>query len=477
MKETVDAVVVGAGYAGLAAARKLTDEGCSTVVLEARDRVGGRTHTVEEAGAKVDLGGQWIGPGQDHIYALAAETGVATFPQSTAGDDVVLEDGRPLRVTGDDGYDPGDLEEYGAALAALDRAAADIPLDRPWAAPEADTLDAMTLETWLDGQLERPGARTMLATTVANLFAAQPSSLSLLHVLFYVRSGGGWQSLANTEGGAQQDRLVGGLQEPAVRLAARLGDAVRLRWPVRTITQDSRGVAVTGEAGEVRADRAIVAIPPTLAGRLVYDPPLPAGRDQLTQRLPGGSVVKFNLVYPTPWWRELGQRGFVYSPDEPVSMMFDATPAEGEPGVIVGFMEGAKGVEAGRLAAAARRALVIEQAERALGPPSEQRIGYVDRDWSAEQWTRGCYGAHFPPGVWTQLGPSLREPVGRIHWAGTETADRWMGYVDGAIESGIRAAVEVLEDRSRASAGSSTRPRSLTAAAARHRSAPGSAPR
>lgn len=133
-----------------------------------------------------------------------------------------------------------------------------------------------------------------------------------------------------------------------------------------------------------------MAVPPTLAGRLVYDPPLPGPRDQLTQRLPGGSVVKFNLVYPTPWWRELGHRGFVYSPDEAVSMMFDATPVEGEPGVIVGFMEGAKGIEAGHLAPPERRALVIEQAERALGPPSEQSIGYVDRDWSAEEWTRGC---------------------------------------------------------------------------------------
>jgi monoamine oxidase len=252
----------------------------------------------------------------------------------------------------------------------------------------------------------------------------------------------------NTEGGAQQDRRAGGLQEPAARLAARLGDAVRLEWPVRAISQDSAGVVVAGEAGQLRARRAIVAIPPTLAGRIVYDPPLPGPRDQLTQRLPGGSVVKSNLIYTTPWWRELGHGDFVYSSDEAVSMMFDATPAEGEPGVIVGFMEGAKGVEAGRLPTAERRALVIEQAERALGPPSEQSIGYVDRDWSAEEWTRGCHGAHFPPGVWTQLGPSLREPVGGIHWAGTETAERWMGYVDGAIDSGIRAALEVLEDRS-----------------------------
>jgi monoamine oxidase len=213
MNEIVDAVVVGAGYAGLAAARKLTDEGCSTVVLEARDRVGGRTHTVEEAGATVDLGGQWIGPGQDHIYALAGDMRVDTFPQWTGGQDVVVEDGRPQRVSGEDGYDRGDLEEYGVAVAALELAAADIPLDRPWAAPEARALDAITLETWLGQQLERRGARTMLATTAANLFAAEPASLSLLHVLFYIRSGGGWESLVSTEGGAQQDRLVGGLQE------------------------------------------------------------------------------------------------------------------------------------------------------------------------------------------------------------------------------------------------------------------------
>ena len=150
-----------------------------------------------------------------------------------------------------------------------------------------------------------------------------------------------------------------------------------------------------------------------------------------------------------PWWRELGHRGFVYAPDEMVSMMFDGTPPEGEPGVIVGFMEGAKGVEAGGLAAGERRALVIDQAERALGPASEQSIGYVDRDWSQEEWTRGCDWRPLPPGVWTQLGQSLREPIGqKSHWAGTEDPERWMGYVNGAIESGIRAAVEVLEDRS-----------------------------
>lgn len=448
MDEVVEVAVVGAGYAGLAAARKLTEEGRSTVVLEARDRVGGRTHTVEEAGAIVDLGGQWIGPGQDHVYSLAAETGVEVFPQWTDGDDVVLEDGESRRVRDDEGYDADDLADYAAAVEALNGAAAGISLDRPWEGSQAGAFDAMTLATWLNEHVKRPGARAMLATTVANVFATEPRNVSLLHVLFYVRSGGGWESLVGTEGGAQQDRLVDGLQEPAIRLASRLGDVVRLGWPVRAISHDLDGVVVRGDDGAIRARRVIVAIPPTLAGRLVYDPPLPGRRDQLTQRLPGGSVVKVLLVFPIPWWRELGQRGFVYSPDELVTVMFDGTPVSGEPGVIVGFMEGANGVEGGRLSSAERRALVIDQVERALGSEAPRSSGYVDCDWSAEEWTRGCYGGHFPPGVWTQFGASLRDPIGRIHWAGTETAERWMGYVDGAIESGIRAAVEVLEDRS-----------------------------
>ena len=447
MDEVVDAAVVGAGYAGLTAARKLIEEGRSTVVLEARDRVGGRTHTVEEAGAIVDLGGQWIGPGQDRIYELAAETGVDVFPQWTGGEDVVLDAGGARRVRDEEGYDADDLAEYATAAEALDEAATGIPLDRPWEASQAASFDAMTLDSWLNEHVKRPGARGMLATTVANVFAAEPSQMSLLHVLFYIRSGGGWASLTGTEGGAQQDRLVDGLQEPAVRLAARLGDVVRLAWPVRAISHDREGVVVRGDAGEIRARRVVVAIPPGLAGRLVYDPPLPAGRDQLTQRVPGGSVVKALLVYPTPWWRELGQSGFAYSPDELVTVMFDGTPATGEPGVIVGFMEGANGVEGSRLSRAERRALVIEHVERALGGQDQRSSGYVDCDWSAEEWTRGCYGGHFPPGVWAQFGPSLREPIGRIHWAGTETAERWMGYVDGAIESGHRAALEALEGR------------------------------
>ncbi len=155
-------------------------------------------------------------------------------------------------------------------------------------------------------------------------------------------------------------------------------------------------------------------------------------------------MIKAQVVYPEPWWRHRGLSGLVFSADELVSVTYDGTPPEGAPGVITAFIEGARAVEAGRWTVARRRDAVIDFLRRAFGEIPEA-IAYVDRDWSAEEWTRGCYGAHMPTGAWTQFGPALRQPIGLVHFAGTETAEQWMGYVDGAVESGMRAAAEVLE--------------------------------
>jgi len=189
----------------------------------------------------------------------------------------------------------------------------------------------------------------------------------------------------------------------------------------------------------------VVAVPPTLAGRIEYDPPLPARRDQLVQHMPQGSVIKFHVLYDGPWWRDEGLSGTVLCPDEPIGVTFDCTPPAGAPGLITGFFEGPAAVDAGVRTAADRCAVVVDVLTRTLGPRADDVLGYVDRDWSAEPFTRGCYGAHLPPGAWTVYGPALRDPVGRIHWAGTETAERWTGYIDGAIDSGQRVAAEILD--------------------------------
>jgi monoamine oxidase len=440
----VDVVVVGAGFAGLVAARQLERAGKSVVVIEARDRVGGRTFTETHHDTWIDLGGQWIGPGQDRVAALADEFAFETYPQPTAGDDVVL-DGKALRVPDvSAAFTQDELVSYIELVGAFEQICATVPVDEPWGAPEAADLDARTLGEWVRAQQvpERVGALFELG--VQAVFAASSNQFSLLYAAHYTQAAGGWSSLTDTEGGAQQDRLVGGVAPLAEALAAELGDAVRLATPVRRIITDKEGAVVEADDAAWIARRVVVAVPPALAARIDFDPPLPAVRDQLTQRMPQGSVVKFHVLYDTPFWGDDGLSGSVLALGEPVGVTFDGTPPAGTPGIITGFFEGPHAVAAGHLGPTERRDIVVSVLVRALGEQAATPLDYIDLDWSAEPFTRGCYGAHLPPGVLTAYGPALREPVGRIHWAGTETAISWPGYIDGAIESGERVADELL---------------------------------
>ena len=443
-----DVVVVGAGFAGLTAARRIAEAGRSVVVLEARDRVGGRTETIEVDGIPLDIGGQWVGPTQDRLYALAAEVGVATFPQPDAGQTVLLRDGQATRIGHlAEAFSDEALTDYLTGISVLAELAQTVPVDAPWATPDAARLDGQTLETWMATGFSTAEARDLLRLGVQAVFATEPANLSVLHFCFYVASAGSWDLLTDTEGGAQQDRFVGGTRGVSHGLADLVrtaGGEIRLEQPVRSISERDGAVVVEGPGGAVRAARVVVAVPPALAARIAYDPPLPAARDQLTQRMPAGSVIKFHVVYDSPWWREDGLNGQVLAVGDLIDVTFDGSPPDGSRGVITGFFEGAQAIQAEAMGEDGRRDHLVQVLTRALGPAAASPRAYVDRSWSAEAWTRGCYGAHLPPGAWTQLGPALRPPVGRFHWAGTETAERWMGYIDGAIESGERAAAEVL---------------------------------
>ncbi|MGK2928117.1 MAG: flavin monoamine oxidase family protein [Acidimicrobiales bacterium] len=445
-----DVVVVGAGFAGLTTARAIRDAGRSVLVLEARDRVGGRTCTEDHLGTWIDLGGQWIGPGQDRIAALVDELGFATYPQREEGDDVVLDGDGARRVpTVAAGFTDDQLVAYIDLVGALEAIADQVPLDAPWSAPDATEWDAMTLAQWVRDQAVPGPVAALFEVGVQAVFAASSAQLSLLHAAHYLHSAGGWSKLTDSEGGAQQDRITGGVQPVAEALAGRLAaGTVRLDHVVTAIRQEGEAVRIeaTGPHGstEISATRVVVAVPPTLAGRIAYDPPLDSMRDQLVQHMPQGSVIKFHVLYDTPWWREQGLSGMVLAPHEPIGVTFDCTPPDGTPGLISGFFEGPSAVAAGERSQEERRDLVIDVLARGLGEQARDVAAYVDRDWSAEAFTRGCYGAHLPPGAWTVYGPALRRPVGRIHWAGTETAERWTGYIDGAIDSGQRVAAEVL---------------------------------
>jgi monoamine oxidase len=442
---SADIVVVGAGFAGLTAARLLRKAGRKVVLLDARDRVGGRVKPGRIAGQTVDLGGQWVGPKQTRLLALLREFAIATTPQYIKGRSLVELNGRRYSGEGED----VPIGRSGNAalhrvLGTIRRLVGEVPLETPWTAHAASEWDRLTMEEWIRSQTRNVEARAMLRLMVEGLFTAEPDQVSLLFFLSYVKSGGSLEELWGTEDAAQAFHVPGSMHQLAGRMGAELHDVLALESPVTGISQDGSGVLVAAGAGSWSASRAIVTVPLPLTARLAYEPALPSDRDALAQRSPMGSVIKYWVAYREPFWRRQGWSGDVTSDRSPTSGFYDASPPDAGVGLLVGFIEADAALALTGRPMEERRGLVVARVADLLGPAGADATDYVDNDWPAEPWTRGCYGAFMGPGTLTTLGPALRTPFGRIHWAGTETSPVWSGYIEGAIQSGERAAAEVL---------------------------------
>jgi monoamine oxidase len=445
-----DVIVVGAGFAGLSAAREIARAGRSVVVLEARDRVGGRILNRSIGGGEVvEIGGQWVGPTQDRVLALIDELGLETFDTYVEGENVYFRNGTRTLYEGT--IPPADgpsLIDVLNTINDLNAKASTVPVDAPWQAPQAVEWDSQTFATYLDEADLTDEARELVELGIASVFSAEPRDLSLLFVLFYIATAGGdFNLLINTTGGAQERRIVGGSQRIALRLAKQLGRRVELRQPVRTIRRSRKGVVIRTPSDTWSAERAIVTLPPALVGSIRFQPALPPNRAQHDQRVPMGTVIKCMAIYDRPFWREQGMSGMATSDTGPVRLTFDNSPPDGRPGVLLGFIEGQDARDMANATTEERRAAVVECFVRYFGPEAESRLReYVDKSWAKDRWSRGCYVGFTPPGVLVGYRNAIRAPVGPVHWAGTETADQWAGYMDGAIDSGLRAASEVLAE-------------------------------
>jgi len=443
----VDYCVAGAGFAGLTAALRLKQAGRSVALLEARDRVGGRTYTeVLADGSWIDRGGAWIGPGQDRVYALMSEFGVPAYKQYIDGESMMIVDGKQHRYAGAIPWtvSPWATMNLGVGLIKVRQMCRSIPLRAPWQARKAVEWDRISLAAWLEKNIWSKQARDMLDMALAGPYTSAASEVSLLWVLYQMASGGGPDFVVSSKDGSQDSRPVGGMGAIYRPVAADLGDALQLSQPVRHIVQDADGVTVRSDDLTVRARRVIVAVPLAIAGQISYEPTLPIDRLYLNQRMPSGAIVKISVIYDEPFWRADGLSGQTASPGSVATLTIDACTDTGDPGVMCVITEGPAARRLGRLAQADRQAAVVGELVDRFGDKAGSPVGYHEQDWSLERYSGGGMISHAPTGVLSEFGYTLREPCGRIHWAGTESSAVICGWVDGAIRSGERAAEEVL---------------------------------
>jgi putrescine oxidase len=461
-----DVVIVGAGPTGLTAARELKKAGLSVAVLEARDRVGGRTWTDTVDGAMLEIGGQWVSPDQTELLALLDELGLQTYPRYREGESVYIgADGKRTRYSGETfPVSETTAAEMAKLTALLDALAAEIGATEPWAHPKARQLDTISFHHWLRQNSSDEEACNNIGLFIAGGMLTKPAhAFSTLQAVLMAASAGSFTHLTD-EDFILDRRVVGGMQQVSRLMAAELGDDVVLGSPVRTVHWEPAGTAgaaggndtgyrvtAVSERATVHARFVIMAVPPNLYSRVTFSPPLPRRQHQMHQHQSLGLVIKVHAVYPAPFWREDGLSGTCFGAGALVQEVYDNTNHEDPRGTLVGFVSDEKADAVFELSAEDRRRAILESIAGFLGPKALEPEVYYESDWGSEEWTRGAYASSYDLGGLHRYGKDQHAPVGPIYWSSSDLAAEGYQHVDGAVRMGRQTAARIVNAADRVS--------------------------
>jgi putrescine oxidase len=450
--KSYDTVIVGAGVTGLTAAWRLTQAGQDVLVLEARDRTGGRLRTEDHNGSDFEIGGQWVSPDQEALIGLVAELGLETYSRYRSGESLYVDgSGTARRFTGEDlPVAEQTAKEIDRIIGVIDDLAALMDPDRPWEHPQASSLDTVTFAQWLDAQTDDQEARDNIALYLGPAMLTKPThSFSALTAVLMSASAGSFTHLVDADF-ILDKRVVGGLASVPSALASRLGDRVRLSSDVTHVAWDADGATVTVDGEQVRAANVVLALPPTHVRRIRIDPELPAEHRHAREHQSFGLVIKVQAEYDTPFWRSVGLSGTGFGPWQLVHEVYDNTLHGAAKGTLVGFVSDVNADEVGRLSEDERRERVLASLAAYFGEEALTPRTYVESDWQHQELTGGAYATSFDVGSLTRYGAKLHEPVGPIRFGSSDIAGHGFQHVDGAVRIGTRLAEQILRPSSRA---------------------------